>query len=364
MKVAMIFPDPSSEKGISKYSLDLIENIKKRGISIDEITFMAGKPFTLLKKLKQFLKYDVIHIQHEYNMLGGYGLPYFFLFSFLGIFKKKSLVVTMHTVPSQKTIFKGGLIKNFLRKLLYKIQNKWINWASNKIIVHTNFFKEILINEYSIPKEKIKVLPHAIIEDLRITNKIKAKKELNLSGPVYLLIGTMIPDHGHDIIIKQADKIGKTILVVTNPSAVNDRNVERIENFLELNKNIVKQNNFEKFVRFDLGFVPYETWWKYFSAADLILLPYRGGIGSGLFADAMAMKKPVIASNIPYFRDFAQNYGCIELAKDDEDFQRVIKKAMKPKNYKKMIEESERYFKENGLTPISKKYKKLYESLK
>ena len=140
--------------------------------------------------------------------------------------------------------------------------------------------------------------------------------------------------------------------------------IERIRNFLELNKNIVKQNNFEKFVRFDLGFVSYETWWKYFSAADLVLLPYKEGIGSGIFADAMAMKKPVIASKVRYFKEISKNYNCLKIAEKDQDFPRIIKESMKPKNYKKMIEESKRYFKENGLTPISKKYKKLYESLK
>jgi|TARA_Y100000310_G_scaffold263274_1_gene273430 glycosyltransferase involved in cell wall biosynthesis len=364
MKVAMVFPDPLSEKGISKYSSDLIKNIKKQDVDFDEITFMAGKPLTLFRNFFILLKHDIIHIQHEYNMLGLYGLPYFVVFSFLGIFKKKSLIVTMHTVPSQKTTFKGGSIKNFLRKLLYKIQNKWINLTSNKIIVHANFFKEILINEYSISKEKIKVLPHAIIEDLKITDKIKTKKEFNLSGPVYLLIGTMIPDHGHDIILNQADKIGKTILVATNPNSVNDRNVERIKNFLKFNQNIVKQNNFEKFVRFDLGFISYEDWWKYFSAADLILLPYKEEIGSGIFADAMAMKKPVIASNVRYFKEIEKNYNCIKTAEEDQDFSRIIKESMKPKNYNKMIEGCENFFKENSLTPISKKYKELYESLK
>ena len=358
----MVYPDFSSEKGISKYASDLISNIRKRGIEVDDITFIQGKPLTAIKQLFKLLDYDIVHTQHEYNMLGWYGLPYFVFLGFLGLFMKKRSIVTMHTVLSQDEKFSSGKLKTLLRKVLYKIQNRWISFTSAKIIVHAESFKNILIDEYDIPKNKIKVLPHSIIEDIKTISKTQARKELNLSGNVHLLIGTMIPDHGHDVIVRQADKIGKTTLVVTNPSAVNDRNESKIKNFLKLNQDLVKDRHFEKFVRFDLGFVPYETWWKYFTAADLILLPYRGGIGSGIFADAMALKKPVIASG-KYFTEFAKNYGCLKLVSRDKDFAKVIKESLKPKNYKKMLNECERFFNENGLTQISKKYKKLYASL-
>lgn len=364
MKIVMVFPHPDSEKGISKYSLELIKNMRKQGVEVDEITFTAGKPLSLFKQLSKISKYDLIHIQHEYNMLGSYGLPYFYALTYLKFFRKKSLLVTMHTALSLKEKFRGSKLKTILRKILYIVQNRWINLTSNKIIVHAEMFKNILSNEYSVPKNKIDVIPHGIIEDIKTISKQKARKELKLSGNVYLLIGTMTPDHGYDVVVRQADQIGKTILVVTNPSKVNDRNESRIKNFLTLLKNIVKENKFEKFVRFDLKDIPYELWWKYFAAADLIILPYRGGIGSGLFADAMAVQKPVVASNVPYFKEFANNYGCLEIAKTDEDFPRAIKDSMKKQNYKKMVKECERFFKENNLTAVSKKYKKLYNSLK
>jgi glycosyltransferase involved in cell wall biosynthesis len=364
MKVAMVFPHSDSEKGISKYSLELIKNIEKQGIEVDKITFVAGKPLTLFKQLSKISRYDFIHIQHEYNLLGGLGLPYFYVLTYLKFFRKKSLVVTMHTALSLKEKFRGSKLKTILRKILYIIQNKWIEITSDKIIVHAEMFKDILSSEYSIPKSKINVIPHGIIEDIKMISKQDARKELKLSGNVYLLIGTMTPDHGHDVIVKQADKIGKTILVVTNPSKVNDRNESRIKSFLTLLKNIVKENKFEKFVRFDLKDISYELWWKYFSAADLIILPYRGGIGSGLFADAMATKKPVVSSNVPYFKEFEKNYKCLEIAKTEEDFPRAIKESMKPEQYRKMIKECERFFKENNLTAVSKKYKDLYNSLK
>ena len=83
MKSAMIFPDIKSEKGISNYSLNLTKNIRKKGFPIENFNYSAGKPLSLFKKLFQFKEYDVLHIQHEYNLLGWYGIPFFFLYCLL-----------------------------------------------------------------------------------------------------------------------------------------------------------------------------------------------------------------------------------------------------------------------------------------
>ena len=149
-------------------------------------------------------------------------------------------------------------------------------------------------------------------------------------------------------IIRQADKIGKTILFVTNPRGVNTRNKKRIQEYIKFNKKIVKKNNSEKFVRFDLKEIPYDLWWKYFSAADLVLQAYRGGIRSGVFSDAMASKTPVIASDIPFFREMAKKYGSLKIAKSEDDYPKLIERALKPKHYRKMVKECERYIKEKN----------------
>jgi len=180
-------------------------------------------------------------------------------------------------------------------------------------------------------------------------------------------VSPMIPDHGHDLIIKQADKIGKTILVVANPGSVKDRNSNRVRQYIQLNEKIVKDNKFQKLVRFDISEAITDKnplWWKYFVASDLVLLPYRGGIGSGILAHAIAAKRPIIASNIKYFNEISKDFGCLKIAKNDFDYARVINEAMKPKNYKKMVEECERHLRENGLSIIGAKYRDLYSSLK
>ena len=92
-----------------------------------------------------------------------------------------------------------------------------------------------------------------------------------------MLIVNLTSDSCADLILRQADKIEKSISFVTNPKGANTRNRKRVEEYINFNKEIVKKNNFDKFVRFDLREIPDDLWWKYFSAADLIVQAYRGG---------------------------------------------------------------------------------------
>jgi glycosyltransferase involved in cell wall biosynthesis len=363
MKIAMIYPSLSSNEAFSNYSINLVKAQNKIGNKMDSITYVARSSKSLFKQMKKIKKYDVIHIQHEYNLLGGFGFPFFLLYFLLGCSKVK-IVTTMHTVLSQNEKFNGRKLKTFLRKILYNFQNRIINLFSNKIIVHADFFKEILKEEYGVRSKKILVLYQSIPEGIPIINKERAKKELNLSGPIYLVIGSLVPDHGADRIIHQAKNLGKTVLIVSNPKAANYRNDARITDWLKLNKEIVKKNNFEKYVRFDIRDLSNKLWWKYFSAADIVFLPYRGGIGSGIFSDSIAARKPIIGSNIKYFREFSKKWGFIKLAHKEKDFSLITKQLMKKENYLKAVQECERYAKEYGTTALAKKYLKLYNSIK
>jgi len=364
MRVAMVFPTRESEKAISGYSIYLVKALNKNKVDSDSITYTAGSPMTLFKNFKYFKKYDIIHIQHEYNLLGWYSLPFFILYPLLSLSGCK-VITTMHTTLSQKEKLKGNVIKTFLRRLLYFIQNRVINWFSDIVIVHAYFFKDILSKEYGFSKGKIKVLPQGIIEDTKVIPQKEAKKKIRISGNAYLIIGNFVPDHGADIILKQAGKIGKTILIVANPKAINDRNQKRLTNYLDSCIKYVRDKGFSKYVRFDTKPINDEKplWWNYFAAADLVLQPYRGGIGSGIFTHAMSTKTPVVASNIKFFEEISERYGCIKVADKEEDYPKIIKEVMKPKNYAKMKKECVRYAKENSWNEVAKKYKKIYSTL-
>ena len=365
MKVAMVIPNRESEKAISSYGIVVTENIKKQKIDIENVFYDAGSPKSFFKIIPKLKEYDIIHLHHEYNLLGKFGLPFFLIYPILRVLKKGALVTMMSTVLSQKEKFKGNPLKNFLRKYLYFFQNRVINWTSDSIIVTMKAHKDILVKEYGFKPDKIEIFPSGGPTKLEITPKQKAKEELKLSGPVYLIIGNMVPDHGIDIILRQAKKIGKTILIVGNPNPINDRNRERVQAHLESNKNYVEENKLGKIVRFDIFDITDENplWWKYFSASDIVLQAYRKGIGSGIFLHAMATKTPIVSNDTDFFREIKEKFDCVKLVKEEKDYGKVIKEAMESINYNKMEKGCEKYLKENSWSKLGKRYKNLYKSL-
>jgi glycosyltransferase involved in cell wall biosynthesis len=365
MKTAMVFASRKSEKAIASYSIFLTDKMKENKIDVDNLTYTAGSPKSFFKLFSKFKKYDVIHIQHEYNLIGWYGVPFFLVFFLLGLMKKQKIITTMHTVVSLKDEFDGKILKNFLRKSLYILQNKFIKWASDSIVVHAHFFVPILTQEYGFSKKKISVFRQGIIENIKLIPKSKAKKELKLSGPVYLIIGNLTPESGLDIIVKQANKIGKTVLVVSSPIPVNDRKKGRLAKYLNSTVKYAKKNKFEKYVRFDIKHISDEIplWWKYFSAADIVLQAYRGKVASAIFTHAMSANTPVVGSDIPFFNEISKEYGCIKVVKQKNNYSKILKEALQSKNYKKMEKECKRYSKENSWNNISLRYKGLYKFL-
>jgi len=361
MKVALILPSRKLEKAISSYAMEITKSIKNQGLNIENVFYEAGSVKSFFKIIPR-LNHDVIHLFHEYNLLGNFGLPFFLIYPILFL-KKGALVTTMSTVLSQKEKFKGSFLKNFLRKYLYFFQNRLINWTSDSVIVTMKSHKDILVNEYGFDQDKIKIFTSGGPTEFKVTEKEKAKKELKLSGDVYLIIGNLVPDHGIHLILKQAKKIKGTILIVGNLSPINDRNEQRIQDYLKYLKNYVKENNIKN-VRFDILNITDENplWYKYFSASDIVLQAYRKNIGSGIFLHCVATKTPIVANDTEFFREIKKKFDCLNLVKDG-DYAKVIKKVMKPNNYKKMIKGCENYLKENSWDKLGKRYKELYEFL-
>ena len=302
MKTVMVYPN-EKEKAIYNYSEDLIKETETEGL-----TFTGGKPFSF--PFYKSLSNKQIHIQHEYNLLGWYGLPFQFILLFYKLCFKK-LILTMHTVISKESKRIG-----FMRYMFYNISNFIIRICANKIIVHSQVFKNLLIKDYRFEEERISVIRHGVKEVPKF-DKEKIKKELGLKGKVSLIIGTFHPDHQPHLIINQTNKIGKEVVVVFNSGRLNNKCLEYFGN---INKKSCRM--------IDIAKEHKDKWWEFFYAADLVILPYIDGIGSGIFQDAMATRTPVVCSDTEYFREMLEDYNCGAIAFNDNDYPRAIEFTM------------------------------------
>ena len=134
-------------------------------------------PFQILKQVLKD-KPQVVHLQHEINMFGN--LPTTSIFPLLPFLLKITtvkVVITVHAVVAQKQI-NGQFIDTFWTskkeyllpfiRLFFRILFKSISWFSDKIIVHTEGLKRILIEDYGFNSKKIVVIPHGVPEEIRV----------------------------------------------------------------------------------------------------------------------------------------------------------------------------------------------------
>lgn len=241
MKIAHVtlYP-PRGEKhvstsGVASYSKNLFSNLKKSGNqqtvicnttdgpeeyredSIDVQRVFARTP-AFIFKVHQTLKKtrpDVVHIQQELALYGGIFTAY--LLQWLVFLWRKKTVVTLHGVVDPRTIDAEFVKENNSRlpvwlvrlafKIIYRPLMKW----PKKVIVHEDYFKEIIVKSYGIAPEKIDVIPHGV-EPLHTPPKEKARGQLQLPARanIALFMGYATGYKGIDLLIEGFGAYAKT----------------------------------------------------------------------------------------------------------------------------------------------------------
>jgi len=259
--------------------------------------------FNYLRVNKQI---KVVHLQHEFNMFGGMlsvALIPWMLF-LIRIVLGRKVVATVHEVFSPKLINKNFMQANNLfmpiwfAKVAFYLYFQFTLWACmDKIIVHDDFFKNILKNEYHFTK-KVVTIAHGV-EDLSWSkNQIEARQKLGLdkNKKVLMFFGFLAGYKGVELLIKGFKKLqnredyqliiagGKVKRVAGDP-----RYQVWLDKIMLDCKNLGIQTP---------GFVKNEEIETYFRSSDLLILPYLTPQSmSGIMALAVGFKQPFLASS-------------------------------------------------------------------
>ena len=234
------------------------------------------------------------------------------------------IVLTAHNVlPHVKNKFDYTL-----KYLAYK--------ASKKIIVHSSFIKNKLLGSFNISENKIKIIPHGNFNTY-LPSKLPLKKDsrklFNLpeTDDVLLFFGYIREYKGLDLLLdalsivrSKAGSIPK-LIIAGNPHSeeLKEKYLERIKE-LELNSNVI----------FHHYFIPSEKISYYFTAADVVVLPYKKIDHSGIIHLAYSFEKPVIATRVGDFSETIQNKktGFLLNENDAENLAQVIIEVFKDKD--------------------------------
>jgi glycosyltransferase involved in cell wall biosynthesis len=178
--------------------------------------------------------------------------------------------------------------QDFFTEMRRLIQ-KWVVRNAHVVITPSEYLKNIIAG-WGIAREKIKVIPNAVIVPEALPSKEEARSRLGLEGVILLSAGRLVPWKGFRALIAMMAQIknevpeARLLIIGSGPEE-------------EPLKAYVRDNELEGRVSF-IGSVPRDTLWAYLAAGDIFLLntAYEGF--SHQLIEAMSAGIPVVTTAV------------------------------------------------------------------
>lgn len=306
--IAYVATYPPQECGIATFTRDLAMAISKYTPFSDPVVVAVSgeadiEPYPKIVKFQirkpnphsyldaaEFLnqsQISVVNIQHEYGIFGGQDGEY--ILDFLRKLRKPA-VATLHTVlfdpyPNQQRIVRE------------------IAELCSAVVVMVKMGKQMLIENYGIPPEKIVVIRHGVPNVHRVSATV-AKKALGISDrPVLSTFGLINRGKGVEYAIRAMPRILEKhpdalylVLGETHPGVRNYEGESYRKELLQL----VADLGLEQHVRFNNRYLMLEELISYLCATDVYITSYvnRDQIVSGTLAYALGCGKAIVST--PY----------------------------------------------------------------
>ncbi len=365
-----------------EYEYNLCKHLEAEGIEVFDLALygnnshycknvkMAKKPLWILpKKIGNFFSQDIIkEINKNYDVIHVHG-PYWSPIPMQALIikkilrKKTPIIMTTHAYFPEKQIMMGPALKEaFFHGKIFSIFNaiKCLPYRQvDKIICHSKEEKEFIINKFKIKNSKITVVPNGVdIKRFEQEKKDFIKKELIKNKFTVLYVGQLIKIKGVDYLIDAVLELIKNSLNIILLIATYTHNSE-------IEKRI-KDNKLEKniIILKDLKEVDLITAYQ---NCDLFVLPSFTESFSIVLLEAMAAKKPVIATKIQGITSWVKDEynGLLVNPGESKEIENAIKRIREDKKLAKNISLNgyeivkEKYSWESIIKIIINEYKEL-----
>lgn len=354
LKILMVCTEyPPMHGGIGRYTYNLVKALQLKGIvDIKIVSSSEGNgdykglsPFNknnteVILNASKDMNPDIVHVQHEHGLYNFSLNPLLPFKSVTGIddFYKKCkipIVTTFHTAYPFLTWMQSVLVdgKDHLHlRYLYKFWTHLINYSS--------FMR---INKYAMSKSATGIVLSKYLANLIPGSNViyhgaepfysqeisqqEARKRLGLplDKRILLVQGFLTATKGWDII--RRIKMPDGWIMVLNYSK-NHYNKQIIDLKLDTRRNDIINLGKDYLSEQDLSLL--------FFASDAVFLPYKAIAGSGTMFDGLAHGKPFLASNVGFFKEFADmGLGIIANKRNTTSFEGGIRRV--EKNYVKLV---------------------------
>jgi glycosyltransferase involved in cell wall biosynthesis len=244
---------------------------------------------------------DVIHVQ--FLPMLKWRLPLDFWFLEFCRQRGSKIVLTVHDVLPHDTGEKHKQTFDALYRL------------ADRLICHSDHIRVRLRAEFSVPEEKVSVIPHGpFFNDVASTGNEEPLEGFP-SAPGRVLVlwqGLIFPYKGVDLLLRAWKHVesqnANCSLAIVGTGA---------PDLLEQIREQVKSLGL-KHLQLCLRFVTSRELVAIYRAADVVVYPYRAITTSGAIATGLALGKTIVASDLPVFRELL-THGENALLVDPED---------------------------------------------
>jgi D-inositol-3-phosphate glycosyltransferase len=276
IKISEVF-SAFSTRLVEKYNFLQTNRVLRTGIKALEY------PLSYLSFIRLYFKEkpDIIHFQ--YALIPIVDSLVFKFLKVLGL----PCVFTVHNIVQPRKI----QINDYFLKLSYK--------CISHFVVHSNANKTEFSHHYRLAPDRIRVIPHgnynAYITDHTLTRDT-ARQSLKVASDrhVILFFGIIFKFKGLEYLLRALSKIppdSRPILMIAGkPSDGFDSYQEEIDQ-LGIGDDVCTR----------LEFIPNDELQLYFTATDLVILPYTRITQSGVMLTAFSFGKPVVATRVGSF---------------------------------------------------------------
>jgi glycosyltransferase involved in cell wall biosynthesis len=311
----------------------------------------------ILRWLGVFNKVNNIHIHSEFSARGGiknflFIVPFIYLIRSFGktiTYYTHNIVLDVNSVADHMNLEKGSLMVkglNFAMKMYYKT----LNLVVDQFVVMDGIIKKRLA--HFVPRRKIVNLPFWIKPATYPLTQSQAKKKLGFTKDDFVIVsfGFISYYKGSDWVLRMVQRLKKNPaqkrlkLVLAGGEAYSLKDKDYYKKYYQ---NIAQKAEQDTAITLT-GYVKEKDIGLYFTAADLVVLPYRGLIGaSGTLSMAMTYGKPFLMSKrmseLLKSADFIEALEEAGLTRDDvtfahttDSFTEAITRAERP-NVKKSL---------------------------
>lgn len=308
--------------------------------------------YRMLKFIARFHRVRSVYVQFEFNVFGGI-LPNISLLAVLSALKYsgRQIAFEFHQIIFDiRKLEKHIHIKNPLKQMVFNAGLKAYYFTTGRIADTVIVFEKRLKNLLSHYINPEKIVTSALsVQPKRGLPKQRTRARLGLKRKPFtiLVFGYINGYKGIDWILTQASALRKQKVELVIAGGENPYLAQN-PSYQEFYRSIQHEANQHKNVTLT-GFVPEKDIPSYFSAADLVVLPYEVFMsGSGPFSHTLAYRKPVLISEAlsPYTQssDLRRALHTAGLSPSDitfklsnKSFLYKVKKAQTDKKYLKTL---------------------------